>query len=312
MPMYSAFNCLIDSEIALPVPVRAADLGSPDVIIRRGAAEPLGREAIGFGGYIQTLGERVSVNIGQVGRFNLNAGREIIVDARFGVSDDAVRVYLLGLIMGVILMQRGMLTFHAGAVARGGRAIAFMGDKGSGKSTMTAYCCRHGFQLLSEDLLALTDDGPALTAWPGYPRLKLTDESGERLGVVPDEREPVFGKQILWLNDRFHEAPARLERIYLLQTGQPARLHPCDPTVAARELVTHWFGTQFGAELVHGFGPGRLLAHAVAVARRVPVCLLTRPLEWAALPDVLQHIEADLAADGTAAAAPPYLESGPV
>lgn len=60
---------------------------------------------------------------------------------------------------------RGYVMLHASAVARGGRVVIAVGDKGSGKTTLAlSAALARGYQYLSNDHLILYRDGGRLTA----------------------------------------------------------------------------------------------------------------------------------------------------
>jgi hypothetical protein len=54
----------------------------------------------------------------------------------------------------------GGLTLHGGAVAMGGRAFAFVGASGAGKSTTTAALAARGHPLIADDTVALEQGEP--------------------------------------------------------------------------------------------------------------------------------------------------------
>ncbi len=58
------------------------------------------------------------------------------------------------------------LAFHAGVVTLGDRVVAFPAQSGTGKSTMTVACTKLGLGYVSDEALALDDDGRVLP----YPR----------------------------------------------------------------------------------------------------------------------------------------------
>ncbi|MFQ5774662.1 MAG: HprK-related kinase A [Kiloniellaceae bacterium] len=58
------------------------------------------------------------------------------------------------------------VTFHAGAVERGGRAVILIGPSGSGKSTLCAALAHRGWRLLSDELVLLRPEGPEIVANP--------------------------------------------------------------------------------------------------------------------------------------------------
>ena len=73
------------------------------------------------------------------------------------VSQAEIRMCLLGPIIGFVLHLRGTPCLHASAVAIDGRAVAFLGHSGAGKSTTAAAFIRRGFRALTDDVLALDE-----------------------------------------------------------------------------------------------------------------------------------------------------------
>ena len=62
----------------------------------------------------------------------------------------------LGTCMGAILMQRKIFPLHGSAVAINGKAYAIVGDSGAGKSTLASAFLNKGYQLLSDDVIAVS------------------------------------------------------------------------------------------------------------------------------------------------------------
>ena len=58
--------------------------------------------------------------------------------------------------MGAILMQRKILPLHGSAIAIDGKAYAIVGDSGAGKSTLASAFLNKGYQLLSDDVIAVS------------------------------------------------------------------------------------------------------------------------------------------------------------
>ena len=152
------------------------------------------------------------------------------------------------------LYRAGCVVLHAGAVARDGVAVAFVGDKGAGKSAWVIRALRHGWSLLANDRVFVH---PATRRVMGFPiaamisrptlqhlpatlqRAITTDRIARRdhriagypkIGLTPGELARAFGV------DR--PAGATLARIVLLSAGRAtatvgANLYtPTDPTYA--------------------------------------------------------------------------------
>lgn len=101
-----------------------------------------------------------------------------------GATDGAVRADLLGRVMALVAHADGRLALHASAVSLGGRAIAFLGPKHAGKSTLALALVRAGARLLTDDTLVVRvpDTGEAWAA-PGVQRVRLWGDSARALRV---------------------------------------------------------------------------------------------------------------------------------
>lgn len=74
---------------------------------------------------------------------------------------------LLQPVTGQLLAREGMLTLHASAVERGGRALVFTGLNGCGKSGLALYLvARCGFRFMADNFALVQPAGPSVTACP--------------------------------------------------------------------------------------------------------------------------------------------------
>lgn len=184
---YHAYGLLIASDVALPLPP-IAPAGSPDLVLHRGEDRPVPHE--------RPRGERLA----EVGRPNhtvfYTVARDdkqtilrypglcdFVGDVRFeriavhlhpGADEDLLPVLIAGALLAMHLMLRGELVLHASAVQAGGRAVAFVGRSGMGKSTLAAALCEQGCGLVSDDLLRVDRAaGGALLVHPGGTESRL-------------------------------------------------------------------------------------------------------------------------------------------
>lgn len=88
--------------------------------------------------------------------FAIQNGDTIQVSPMAGADEAKIRLFLLGTCMGALLMQRKILPLHGSAIAIDGKAYAFVGHSGAGKSTLASAFINKGFQLLSDDVIAVT------------------------------------------------------------------------------------------------------------------------------------------------------------
>ena len=97
------------------------------------------------------------------------------------IDKESLVHFFLDHAMPYTLSMTGHTVLHAGAVVTDRGAIAFSGQSGQGKSTITAAFASHGYPLLSDDSLLLEKTGSEILAIPSYPGLRLWDDTIEKL-----------------------------------------------------------------------------------------------------------------------------------
>src|SRR5258706_11831786 len=161
---------------------------------------------------------------------------------RFTVEDSAT--YLLGPVMGFVLLLRGTICLHASAVALGNRAFALVGGAGSGKSTTAAAFAGLGYKILSDDVVTLSDVDGGFVVQPAYPCIRLWPKSVEALYGRADALPlltPNWDKRYLDLTDngkRFQDKALPLEAIYVLgERGDDLRRPMVEELLGRESLV---------------------------------------------------------------------------
>ncbi|MGH9727953.1 MAG: hypothetical protein ACRD4V_05110, partial [Candidatus Acidiferrales bacterium] len=120
--------------------------------------------------------------------FHLNASLTVIrVRCAVPMEKDDVADFLLGPVLGLMLRLRGVVCLHASVVAIRGKAIAFVGPPGAGKSTTAGLFARRGHSVLSDDIAALFKREHSYRVLPAYPYLNLWPE----MAAVLTGRDPV-------------------------------------------------------------------------------------------------------------------------
>jgi hypothetical protein len=152
---------------------------------------------------------------------------------------DDTATYLLGPVMGFVLLLRGVHSLHASAVAVGEQAIAIVGPAGAGKSTTAAAFARLGYGVLSEDVVALESRDGHLHVQPAYPCIRLWPESVQALFGSPDALPlltPNWDKRYLDLGNgsgSYQQTPLRLAAIYVLGDRCESSITPRVETLSA-------------------------------------------------------------------------------
>lgn len=288
---YTAYGLNISSALALPELVPTE--GSADLAVRFGRVERARPEAL-ESGCVRATAEEVHLFWEEAGAFLVREGREIVVDPVPGVDERMLRVVVLGPALGALLYQRGWLTLHASCVEVEGGAVAFIGEKGWGKSTMAATMCARGHRLVADDVTAVRVDGASRpTVYPGYPQLKLWPDAAAFLGEDPDELPqlvPIAQKLARRALREFSTRPLPLRCVYVLGGGDVPEIRPLDPQEALIELIRH----TYGRELFRAVGTRSHFLRCTGVVNEVRISSLKRPSSLSGLSDLARLVEGDL------------------
>ena len=229
------------------------------------------------------------------GVYRVRQGQRIEYAPLPSVSEAAVRVPLLGVCMGILLHQRGLLTLHASAVAVNGGAIAFVGEKGVGKSTTTAALTMRGHKLLADDVVAIASggSGEALKVSSGLAVVKLWPDSVEALaidpGKVPLLHEGVE-KRVLRISEHDNPRDVPLRCVYVLERGEAITSAPFQTREAFSELVRHTYAARF---LGAAAGGPRHFQQCSTLLQQVPLRRLARSDDMSQLDRLMAQIEAE-------------------
>lgn len=289
MYSYVAFALGIRSEFPLPELLSLA--AAPDVFIRRGVV-PFPSEPLENG--VQYLTAREGRFFWKAGRFCVREGRKIIFQPTGDHSIESIRSSLLGPIMALLLHQRGCLILHASAVSINGKAAAFLGESGQGKSTLAAACYLRGHGLVADDVLAIAPDESSPRVLPGFPQLRLCQSTVDAMEGIPRDLPlpyPNSPKRVWRTSRRFHHEPQALSRCYLLAEGPVPKIHRLTAQEALPALIRH----SYAAEALHRLHRRRYFFQCSRLAKERILFRLERPRSWSGIWDLVKLVEEDLA-----------------
>lgn len=273
---YRAFGLGIRS--AFPLPELVEDAGPAEVLVHKGAISQFAPEAVDPARGPYTTADRALLTLEGVGSFLIRDGREIVAEPAPGVADETLRMAVVGLALGMLLHQRGLLLLHASAVEMAGGVVAFLGDKGRGKSTLAAALQAQGHRLVTDDVLALTVcPGQVPLAHPSFPQIRLWPESVA--AALKEERPDLplvhsaLDKRRWRVDDAFSDEPLPLKHLFVLEVGEALSVERL-PRVQALDLLIR------NAYLLPFIRPtgteGRLFQQCAELARNVPAARLVR------------------------------------
>ena len=297
----SAYGLHIRSEIPLPFGSAARE-AEPDVTIRIGATpEALAPSADRFGPW-QTVPGVYLLRAEGVARYLVTGGREIVVQPTGGSDATGLPDYLVGSVLAACLQQRGIATLHASAIATGAGAVLFAGRSGSGKSTLLAAFLDRGYPMLADDVTGVVlDSGGRPTALAAFPCVRLCADAVDRLAWQARTRGPAPAA----VNKRrfapveFRAEPLAVAAIFVLSPHTRAELEitPAPLAQAFWVLLQHTYRLKslLGLEERRG----QHFRTVEALARRVPVLSIRRPVHPFLLDRLADEVERRLRPGGT-------------
>jgi hypothetical protein len=201
-------------------------------------------------------------------------------------DDGLLDTHLLasGLSLWLELTSRPVL--HASAVELGGRAVLFLADRGTGKSTLAASFLADGHRMLSDDVVPveIAANRSTARARPAFPRALLWPGShrviSERYGDVnefPLVHPSLTKRAVRIAPSDFVDEPRDIAAIFQLnrrEATQPIHVTPLSSSESMLEMLRHSFAP-LTAEAA-GLSAARLAVFA-SVAETVPSFSLQIP-----------------------------------
>ena len=295
MALYTAYGLTIESDMALPGVEPGS--GEPDVQIRN---RPLPDDVVNA----REQGDQWiwGTYRGDMGRVLVADGKEVSIDLYANELEAAIVGTVLGELMATLLRQRGLLVFHASAVADAeGRVVAVAGESGWGKSTLAEYMCQNGYTLLSDDTLVVDFDADGVPfAIPSYGQIRLVKDAAAHLVsdeslLLPLDRA---GHKLAREDHALADRPLPLRALFLLENQFRDELAAVE--IPAQEALMRLIVHTRANSLVETNTPGLIRDHldrCARLLRSVPVKMLHRRRALDELPAIQSLIEEAMAPD---------------
>lgn len=217
-----------------------------------------------------------TVHMPQLFDFVISADFRRIDMWRAGDAEDAiVDVILGGILSASLIMLNGDLALHASAVLVADQAVAFVGQRGMGKSTLATIMCRDGgAQLISDDVLRVLP-GPS-RIFPGATATRLRAAWQDSDGQEPTHRETADARYALALDSVGSLSPIPLAAVVVPFPSRDTSVVSIERLNALDALgllwrfprIVGWEGKGQLAQQFHGLA--QLVREVPVVAARIP------------------------------------------
>ncbi|MDJ0616026.1 MAG: serine kinase [Calothrix sp. MO_192.B10] len=292
---YFAYGLGIQSEIPIPEFIEA-EWGCDVILNIESSSHPtdyLPQTAMEEPWCLKLSREEALFHVKDVALFVVKGGRKIAIVPAEDVSEQLLRFYLIGTIMGILLYQRGLLVLHASVVNIDGGAVAFLGVSGEGKSSTAAAFHTHGYDIITDDVAPVKFSQGSAAIAPGFPQIKLGQEVATALGYDFESLplvHPSVDKRGYRPKQEFLQTPLPIQRIYVLTSSPEFSIEPLQVQEAVVELSRHSRpATLFHAPDAQHFFQCTTLANKCTLYR------LKRPRNLAQLPDLIKIVEEHIA-----------------
>lgn len=224
---------------------------------------------------------------------SVRKGKEIIINPSTGLDESFIRTIIFGIGLAILLYQRGMLVLHANAVSIGGKAVAFIGPPGIGKSTTSIFLHNKGHNLLSDDILAIKvteNDNPLV--FPGFNTLKFWPEVIEILGENPKTMPKVnsyYKKHFYNVINNFNQEPIPLKSIYLIEEGEKTAIID----MSIQESLVELIKSSYCARMFDNDKLFLNLKQSAKIVEEVPVKTLRVKKSFEDIPKLVEILEDD-------------------
>ncbi|MFC4811411.1 aldolase [Paenibacillus sp. GCM10023250] len=289
---YWAFGLRILSEFSLPELTQTQFVQEEsDIEIGLSDLSTRWEQARKFQGYYGIQGDCLLMYVPDVAIFGIEDGSRIEVSPLISTDMELIRLYLLGTCMGLLLMQRDLLSLHGSAVVLNGKAYAFIGESGAGKSTLAAAFLHQGCALVSDDVIPVRLSGANPVIIPAYPQQKLWQESLDGLGMAGEykplhDRQTKFAVPVL---SSFYDREIDLAGIFVLTKGHDRQVEVDRATglMPIPLLMCHTFRGNLVPFLQREQWH---FASCVKLAQHLPVYRIRRPADGFTVKEIVDQI----------------------
>jgi hypothetical protein len=221
----AAFGSSVASDLPLPLGRGGGKSLCEPLWVRRGRADGL----LSGDRRLRRLGGPSGV-VGMV-----SPRRRTVWIERAGPHPGAMWGAVMGISLPHLLSAAGSMVLRASCAAKDDRAVAFLGPRRAGKSSITAALLTEGWRVMADDALLVRASGGSVHAQPSFPAMRLwaplAVSMASTLGLERAPIHPAADKEWVFLNEQqwSDRAEVQLACLCVLDDGRLAQLRGTDP-----------------------------------------------------------------------------------
>lgn len=291
---YRVFGLTVESEIPLDelISIDNNINENCDVLVKLGKNPEAIDHPLVASTYYQLSKSEILFEIPTLGKFYIKEGSLIQVELFESTDEKKVKVYILGICMGMIMVQKNRIPIHGSGLVHKNRGMIVCGSSGAGKSTLTEALKQHGFDIMSDDLTPLVESDGHVWMKHGYPFQRLCRDVVDHFGYDVNDLERAVAeveKYKVSNYERFHQADTQLRAIYYLNKSDVEAVTisevkgPAKLPILVDNLYAYWLIKQIGLD-------PSLIKQLMSIANQVKVYTITRPLKGMTTDDQINKI----------------------
>ncbi|MCP9770349.1 hypothetical protein EGI22_20780 [Lacihabitans sp. LS3-19] len=202
---------------------------------------------------------------------------QILYQPLSDLPDGLLRIFILSEAFGLLLLKRDYFLLHGSAVAFENHAEIFIGTPGAGKSTTIAAFAKNGFQILTDDLVAITfnNKGEPFVV-PSFNEIKVWKDALLGLNWDYENVQPAWeGKEkYLFKTENWSSKNLPLKRISILKKPYSKYKKPLSPIHLPIEFIKYF---PLAHQALEGNVTKKHFEQSLRIIEHVEVRILNRP-----------------------------------
>ncbi|MEG0307053.1 MAG: hypothetical protein RR636_03855 [Clostridium sp.] len=258
------------------------------------------KENINKGSRMHISKESIWFHIDGVSTYWIQNGDSIIVEPCDNCDGNLMKIYIMGSVLGFLLLQREVMAVHGGTIVIDGRGVIFTGQRGAGKSTLTTALGQRGYFFVSDDVATINIEGET-SVEQGFPYHKLCVDALENMNYEKENYTSFQGdgkvKYLVPDRSGFYGEKAPLSAICEINVGDVEKVQIEE--VLGREkfnkIIKNIYRTEYISRM-DGMKPS-YFKQCMKVAKDIKFFKITRPRDKYTVDEQIQIIEKVFGAD---------------